>query len=282
MGMNRMADALTATATAYGRDDDPEFVRTGAPATLKMIEMMLDRQPTHAGLLSAACSGYTQYAFAFLHLESEMTEDRAAAGELGRRGARMYARARGYCLRALARRQPEVAAALTGAPRSAVGMLDRMDKDAVPVLFWTAASWAGELALGDDLLVRISELAVVRALFERALALDASWDGGAIHEAMIAIEGLPALAGGSPERAKRHFDRAVELSGGASAVPYVTLAASVSVRSGNRKEFETLLKQALAVDVSRKPDLRLANLLAQRRAKYLLSSADRLFGSKPG
>jgi hypothetical protein len=59
MGMNRMADALASTASAYARDDDPEFVRTGAPATLKMIEMMLDRQPGHAGLLMSACSGFT-------------------------------------------------------------------------------------------------------------------------------------------------------------------------------------------------------------------------------
>ena len=49
MGMNRMAAALSATADAYARDDDPEFVRTGAPATLKMVEMMLDSQPSHPG-----------------------------------------------------------------------------------------------------------------------------------------------------------------------------------------------------------------------------------------
>ena len=72
MGINRMAAALSATAEAYGRDDDPEFVRTGAPATLKMVEMMLDSQPSHQGLLLTACNGFTQYAYAFLQVESEM------------------------------------------------------------------------------------------------------------------------------------------------------------------------------------------------------------------
>src|SRR5688572_24657374 len=72
MGINRMADALSATASAFGRDDDPEFVRIGAPSTLKMVEMMLDDQPTHPGLLLTACSGYTQYAYAFLQVESEI------------------------------------------------------------------------------------------------------------------------------------------------------------------------------------------------------------------
>ena len=64
MGMNRMAEALSATAAAYSRDDDPEFVRLGAPATLKMVEMMLDTQPLDRGLLQTACSGFAQYAYA--------------------------------------------------------------------------------------------------------------------------------------------------------------------------------------------------------------------------
>jgi len=62
MGVSRMADALSSTASAFTRDNDPEFVRQAAPSTLKMVEMMLDESPTPAGLLLTACSGFTQYA----------------------------------------------------------------------------------------------------------------------------------------------------------------------------------------------------------------------------
>src|SRR5687768_18500974 len=82
MGMSRMAAALSATADAYARDDDPEFVRTGAPATLKMVEMMLDSQPSHPGLLLTACSGFTQYAYAFLQVESELGANAAESAAL--------------------------------------------------------------------------------------------------------------------------------------------------------------------------------------------------------
>ena len=41
IGLNRMADALSATAAGYGKDNDPEFVRLAAPATLKMVEKRL-------------------------------------------------------------------------------------------------------------------------------------------------------------------------------------------------------------------------------------------------
>ena len=67
-----MAAALSDTARAYSADDDPEFVRLAAPSTLKMAEMVLDQQPRHEGLLLTACSGFTQYAYAFLQVDAEV------------------------------------------------------------------------------------------------------------------------------------------------------------------------------------------------------------------
>jgi predicted anti-sigma-YlaC factor YlaD len=78
-------------------------------------------------------------------------------------------------------------------------------------------------------------------------------------------------------RARGHFARAVELSAGADAAPYVTLAEAVCVPQQRRAEFERLLAQALAVDPARRPEGRLANLVAQRRARWLLARAERLF-----
>ncbi len=94
---------------------------------------------------------------------------------------------------------------------------------------------------------------------------------------MIAMEGLPLLLGGSPARAKEHFDRAVALANGQSAFAYLTLATSVAQPAKDRVEFEKLLRSALAVDVSQRPSIRLANLIAQRRARTLLSQIDKLF-----
>jgi hypothetical protein len=278
MGMNRMAAALSDTAAAYSRDDDPEFVRAGAPATLKMVEMMLDTHPAHAGLLMTACSGFTQYAYAFLQVDSEILapSDARGAAALRERAVRMYSRARGYCARELGTRHRDLGDALQKAPSPAVTLLATTTKADVPALFWAAAAWAGELSLLDNPLPRLGELATVRALLTRALALDEGWGVGTIHEALIAVEGLPAAVGGSPQRAREHFDRAVALSGGQSAFAYVTLASSVSAPGKNRAEFERMLKQALAVDVTKRPDLRLANLVAQKRARFLLANAERL------
>jgi predicted anti-sigma-YlaC factor YlaD len=45
----------------------------------------------------------------------------------------------------------------------------------------------------------------------------------------------------------------------------------------DRAEFESLLKQAIAVDPGARPEWRLANLVMQKRARRLLARADELF-----
>ena len=263
-----MADALSSTADTYSRDSDPEFVRVAAPSTLKMVEMLLETQPAHSGLLMTACSGFTQYAYAFLQVDAEFVEpkDKAAAADLRDRAQKMYDRARDYCRRALDLAVPGAAAALAKDPKAALARADRED---VPVLYWTAASMGGGVATAPAPVQRLADAPSVRALLMRALELDEKWERGAIHEALIALESLPAALGGSPERARTHFDRAVELSGGDSAFAYVTMATSVPKDTA---EVTRLLKTALAIDVNRRPEIRLANLIAQKRARFLLNA----------
>jgi predicted anti-sigma-YlaC factor YlaD len=275
IGVSRMADALSSTASAFTRDNDPEFVRQAAPSTLKMVEMMLEESPTHAGLLITACSGFTQYAYAFLQADADVADPSTqSAKDLKARGAAMYDRARGYCLRALEIRHPGATKALQSDPK---GVLTSMTAADVPALYWTGVAWGGGLLLSPNPLPRIGELMTVRALLARALQLDDAWESGTIHEAMIALESLPVLLGGSAARAREHFNRAVALSNGESAFAYVALATGVAQPAKDRAEFERLLRAAVAIDVSKRPSIRLANLIAQKRARYLLSQVDKLF-----
>jgi uncharacterized protein HemY len=111
----------------------------------------------------------------------------------------------------------------------------------------------------------------------RALALDEGWEHGSIHDFLIAWEGRGEAVGGSFERARRHLDRAMELGRKSRASALVNYAESVSVARQDRKEFEALLHQALEVDPNAVADMRLANVIYQRRARWLLGRADELF-----
>lgn len=277
MAVNALGDALAGGTSGWASDEDMELIRDATPFALKTIESVLAESPRHRGLLLAAASGFTQYAYAFVQGEADFFEDEdlARATALRARAVRLYLRARTYGLRGLEVGHPGLAERLLRDPAGALAPTRRED---VALLYWTAAAWGAAIALAKDNSELAADLPVVEALARRALALDEGFSEGAIHDFFIAFEGgRPAAAGGSAERARRHFQRAVELSRGHRAAPFVTLAEAVCVAEQNRAEFEALLHRALAVDLEAVPGQRLANQVAQRRARWLLARADDLF-----
>ena len=279
MALTGLADSLSGGLGAvFGSDDDPELIRDAAPFSLKAMEAALAEQPQHAGLLLAACSGFAQYAYAFPQTDADLLGDGdyARVESLRTRARNLYVRGRDYCMRALELRQPSIGERLVLTPEDALGWADATD---VPLLYWTGAAWGGAISLGLDRPELVADLPAVRALLERALALDADWERGAIHAALISLDAMPEAMGGSRERARQHFERAVQLSAGESAAPYVSYAVGVAQPDGDRSDFERLLREALAIDPDRDPSQRLATLIAQRHAQHLLARADALFPS---
>jgi predicted anti-sigma-YlaC factor YlaD len=264
--------ALAPGGTLFAAEDDPELVRQALPFGLKTLEGLLAQSPGDDQLLLAAASGFTQYAYAFVQQDAELlaAKDPAAAREGLARARRLYARARDYGLRGLEARHKGFGAALDSSPAAAAALAT---KDDVPLLYWTAAAWGAWVAQSKDDMKAVGQLPRVEALMARALALDEAWDGGAIHEFLVTYEG----AQGRPREAKAHLDRALELSGGRKLSPLVAYAESVCVPKQDRATFDTLLDRALAFDADGAPPFRLANLLAQRRARWLKSRAEDLF-----
>ena len=275
-----VANSLTRGPDVFGTDDDPELVRDALPFGLKTMESLLARLPEHEGLLITLCKGYTQYAYAYVQSDGDLlvNSDYARSTELHERAFRLYLRARGYGLRALALRHRGIADSLRLSPERAAAWLTRLD---LAALYWTAASWGSAIALGKDRPEMLADLPAIRALVNRGLALDERYEGGAFHEAAIVLDALPPAMGGSAESARRHFQRAVEVSHDRRAGPYVTLATSVSILEQNRTEFRLLLERALAFDPDQDPSQRLATIVLQRKARALLDRQDEFFIDDP-
>ena len=277
LAVNRVGDALAGGGTTFAADDDPELVRAAVPFSLKLMESLLAESPRHQGLLLAACSGFTEYAYAFVQQDADELEDQdfTAAEEMRARARRLYLRARNYGLRGLEARHRGLAQALRADARGAVGGATVKD---VPFLYWTALSWAAAISLSKDNPDLIAELPQVEAMMDRALALDETFEHGALHTYFITYEmGRSGVAGDPAARARAHFERALALSGGQLAGPLVSYAEAVCVQQQDLKEFTARLRQALAIDPGAKPEWRLANLVMQRRARWLLGRADQLF-----
>jgi predicted anti-sigma-YlaC factor YlaD len=275
MAVKTVADTLSDTGDVFSRDNDPELIRDAIPFALKLYESLLDSVPDHAPLLVATCSGFTQYAYAFVQTDADVVRESnyEQATALDARALNLYLRGRDYCLKALELRLPGAAAGLTTDGAQALSRARAQD---VELLYWTAASWGSAIALGPDRPDLLIDFPAVRALIDRAAALDETWETGAIHEMLITLESLESL-GGSREKAREHFARAVEIQGGKSPGPYVALATGVSVAAQDRAEFLKLLDQALAVDPEGTPSNRLVTLITQRRARALKANVDSLF-----
>jgi predicted anti-sigma-YlaC factor YlaD len=276
MAINSLGNALSKSSSTFVRDDDPELVRDAVPFALKAIESLIEQAPKHRGLLAAACSGFTEYAYVFVQQEADFIEarDLGMATDLRARAKKLYLRALDYGMRGIEVDFPGFRNRLRKDPDAA---LAAMAKKHVPMLYWTSSAWAAAFAIDKA----DSELSVDQSLMEkmmrRALVLDEGWEMGEIHDFLISWEGGHASTGGSYEKARHHFERAVALSKGLRAAPYVSFAEVVSVGTQNRKEFQEVLNAALKVDINQAPDQRLANIVMQRRARWLLAHVDELF-----
>ena len=276
VAVNKAADALSGTSSAFATDDDPELVGAAVPFGLKAMESLLEQTPRHKGLLLATSSGFVQYAYGWVQMPADVVEaqDLARATELRERARKLYLRARDYGLRGLEVDFPGLREALAHDPDAA---LARTKKVHVPLLYWTTMGWAGALSLKVNDSELTADQRIVEALARRALALDPCWGKGSIHEFFVSWEAGRASLGGSVDRAREHYESDLACAAGERAFPYVVLAESVSVAKQDKAQFQQLMEKALAVDVSRASDQRLANLLAQKRARWQLGRLDELF-----
>ena len=264
-------------SNVFVQDNDPELIRDALPFALKTYEALLAADPKNRGLALAAAQGFVTYANAFVHTDAEETEevDFDLSQKLRKRATKLYLRGRNFALHGLSLDYPEFEKKLREDPGDALQPLSAKD---VPLLYWAGAGWAGAIASDPSNMALVAEISTVEAMMRRALVLDEDYNDGIIQEFFITYEGSRSEAmGGSAERAKEHFDRAVALTQGKKASPFVALASSVAVRQQDYRMFKELLHKALEIDTDAVPKWRLANVLAQEKARWLLDHSADLF-----
>lgn len=264
--------------TVFSGDDDPELIAAALPFALKVYESLLQSTPDNSELLLATGRTFIMYANAFVDTPAAMMADEEfeQSSKMKIRAKRLYLRGRDYILKALAIRHDQFSSFM--AAESDETVLERMEIDDVPYLYWAAAGWMAAFSADPfDMRLAVSRPKAL-ALMERAFELDEVFRKGAIHEFFISYYGaLPASMGGSKEKALFHFNRALELSGGLNAGPYVALAGSIAVNEQNVEDFINLLNKALKIDPDSNPENRLANILSMRKARWMLNHIENYF-----
>ena len=274
VALRSLADTF-ASSSSFAEDEDLQFVGDAVPFALKLMESLAAEVPDHRGLRLSLASGFTQYAMVWVlwPAEQQQYSDFAAYRAGVDRARAMLLRARRYALDGMDLGHPGFSQGILTDPEPALAACTTQD---VPYLYWLGASWLAAISSSREDPEMIGQIPTVAAILFRALELDEAWDRGSIHEVLISLE--PALPGpDGAARAQAHFDRAMELSGGTRAGPWVSLATAITVDAQDRERFEALLGQALAVDVAQSPPDRLANEYAREQARFLLAHVDDLF-----
>jgi tetratricopeptide (TPR) repeat protein len=274
---------------AVGRFRDPELAEAAVPSSIGTMEGLLEIKPDDVTLRVLLARSYASYGYAFLEDRMEDAEFRGAdEEEIERwrtRASLAYQRARELAVDAMDLIRPEgggVAGAQRRGLEAFIEHLRRFDnrEEHVPPMFWAAYAWARWISLNRESVAALADLPFVNALAERVHELDPSYYDYAPVALRAGLMGTaPEQLGGRPREALEHFQRVMEATGRRNLMYLVTTARICAIPLQDRALYQRLLQEVLDADVDADPEQRLANILAQRRARRYLAQIDEFFDS---
>jgi predicted anti-sigma-YlaC factor YlaD len=280
-----VANSLTGagSSTVFTGDSDPELVGDALPFAIKIYEALLDSNPKHQGLMLVTGSLFVMYANAYVQGPAEMLPQREwQAREEGlKRAKQLYLRGETILYRALNEKYSGFtrAAAQEDTLRT---FLKKCKKEDAGLLYWAVAGGMAAFSLDIfdfSLAARIPEW---KLMIERAYELDPNYGGASLDEFLIIFYGsLPELLGGDKERAKLHYQRALEKTGGNSAGAYISYAQSICVPAQDYATYKDCLEKAIAIDPDANVSTRLVTIISQRKAHWLQDNAWNYFSFLP-
>ena len=205
------ATLLDGVAKSSSQQSDLRILREGMPAYLMLIDGMIQAVPNNEQLLLAGAQSYSSFASLFVE-----DQDKEYANLL-------YERGKQYALRSLEMRgfKDPLRRPFDDFKQG----LNRLGKQEVPTLFWTATCWANWIRLNLDSIEAVSELPRVEAMMQRTLELDEGFYYGGPHLFMgIWFASRPKIAGGDLKKAQEHFLKAMDLGRGKFLMAYVYYA----------------------------------------------------------
>ena len=246
---------------------DPDLVKEGTPAFLLLLDGLVTASPDNVDLLRAAATAYDTYCQAFL-LQDEASAERASC---------LYGRAKDYG-QALLRQRRFYRRAEDGDIEAFEAALLRFRRRDVPDLYTAGSTWLGWIASSPDSMQALVDLPKAMAVMRRVLELDEGHQDGSAHLFLgIYYASQPPGAGQDLDKSRGHFERALELAGPGSLLPRVVFAEAYGKATLDEEFFTRELTAVVEADESLRPEIRLLNAVAKRRATDLLAQVEDIF-----
>jgi hypothetical protein len=249
-------------SAAILNQDDPALVEAGVPAYLLLVDGLISQNPDSPTLLSAGAQLFALYGSRFAPQE---------------RAGSTTAKARRYGERALCLAHPPACNWQNIDQETLVAELGAVRDKNIGPLYSYAVSWLANLDATSEDWTAVADLPRVESVLERALALDETYEHGAVHGYLGILNALrPPALGGRPEVAREHFERAIELSGGRDLSIKVEYARRYARLIFDQELHDRLLNEVLAAPVDA-PGYTLFNVLAKQEAATLLATSKEYF-----
>lgn len=259
-GVVRLGDNLP-----YGvlNNQDIELVGEGLPTYLLMMDGLIENWPHREDMLRGGAAMYSAYAGQFV-------DDQERAG-------RLHDKARDYAFRAACVRRDRYCELDALSVIELEAVLDRASRRDVRTLYTTGTVWAGWVDHNSGDWNAVADLSRVQAIFNRLAELAPAHEQGQVFMYLGVLDSLlPAALGGQPERARKHFERAIELSDGRNLMAKVLYAERYARLTFDRELHDQLLNDVLESDPEHH-GLTLLNQFARREAERLIADADDYF-----
>jgi hypothetical protein len=249
---------------ALNHETDLALAEESIPANLNMLRGMINLDPENAQLHTFAAQAFYGLAYGF-------NEDNRPE-----RASNFYLRGREHGLKALA---------ISGTPNlldapiaDFEDQVSQLDKDDVPVMFWTASCWAKWIDMHRDNTEAIAQLARPTALMQRVIELDETFYYGGAHMYFGVYYGSRApMLGGNFEKSAWHFDRAREITDNKLLIPDLLQAQYLARQKQDRDDFHRRLTAIINAPDDLLPELGLQNAIAKRKAQTLIEKESEWF-----
>ena len=266
-------------APAFEQYWDYETAMKAAPATIVQLEGILHIVPDNPGILLQTSKAYIGYAFGWVEDQAEIAE---FAGDLEEQ-ERLHNRARLMYTRATDLMKHRLRQNVKGFDKATTKGIDDFnaflkknfkEKSDAEILLWTGYAWGSKINMSRDDMESVADLAYAIAMVERSVELDHTYYSGA-GLTFLAVATTNAMSA-DMDKAKAYFESAMQETERGSLVAQINMARHYAVKKGDRELFTKLLNEVLdAKDV--RPETRLTNRIARRRAERYLANADELF-----
>jgi tetratricopeptide (TPR) repeat protein len=156
--------------------------------------------------------------------------------------------------------------------------LEQLDKEAVPAMYWYAASLS-RWALMTSIVEVLNQTDRIKAMMELIRRLDPSYWYYAADRYLGGFYTKIPFPNGNLVESSKHFDKAIQGAPNylATKVIYAEMNAA---KGGDRALFQRLLDEVIAFDLSTAPEIQPENAGEQKKAKFYLDDIDTLVNTK--